>query len=185
MGCGAGFAKDLNIFQKLRPGLSCQISRTGNFVRNEQTVLFLTLDYFSLLGSGTSLIYTQKFITNRHLTHDCMQRMDTRWKGGMSNKYSMVKNLPSPRFEPTAFWLALSCASCVSIWCTAATFCPTHMGPFKWSVLWGVSPSRRGCQQAIWNTVQTFPEPVHLESLNLSVGGICHRSNLPSPTFYA
>ena len=77
----------------------------------------------------------------------------------------------------------LSCASYVSIWCTAATFCPTHMGPFKWSVLWGVPPSRRGCQQAIWNTVQTFPEPVHLESLNLSVGGICHRSNLPSPNF--
>ena len=84
------------------------------------------------------LACTLEKFTNRHLARDNLQRTDTRWQGVIFSKDSMVeKTLLAPRFKPTAFWLSLSCARCISIWWIAATFCPTHMGPFKWPVHWG------------------------------------------------
>ena len=44
-------------------------------------------------------------------------------------KFHVEKTLEMPRFETTVFWLASSCASGVSNWCIAATFCPTQVLP--------------------------------------------------------
>ena len=106
---------------------------------------------------------SQEFITNRHLTHDYAKNGHKMTGSNFLAKIPWWKTSLALRFAPTAFWLALSCASCFFILGTEAAFCPTHMGPFKWPVLPGASPAKSGCQQVIWNTVQIFPEPVCLE----------------------